>query len=72
MKGRKEKKMERPQCTDYYFGGENCKRPAIYYVEPEARKGNRIPVCGLCARKFLAEALHPLRMKDWNKWYGGK
>ena len=57
--------MKRPTCTAIKVGtGEKCTNPAIYYVD---WGHSQSAVCGLCARRFTAKALHPLRIKDWFK-----
>lgn len=63
--------MKRPKCSEEFRlnTSEPCENPATFYVEPLGRLGERQPVCGICARQYIAEALHPLRMKDWVKWY---
>ncbi|KKM99445.1 hypothetical protein LCGC14_1147820 [marine sediment metagenome] len=54
---------KRPVCNERVVGtGEKCTKPAIYYIQ---RDDYLITVCGLCARRFIAAALHPLRLKDW-------
>jgi len=55
--------MIRPICTERVVGtGQKCTKPAIYYVQWDE---SQTAVCGLCARRYLAIALHPLRLKDW-------
>ncbi len=54
---------KRPVCTERVVGtGEKCAKPAVYYVQ---RVDSQTAVCGLCARRYVAIALHPLRLKDW-------
>jgi len=54
---------KRPVCTERVAGtGEKCTKPAIYYVQWD---DCQTAVCGLCARRYIASALHPLRLKDW-------
>ena len=54
---------KRPVCHERVVGtGEKCTRPAIYYVQ---RDDSQIDVCGLCARRYIDAALHPLRLKTW-------
>ncbi len=54
---------KRPTCAVWVAGtGERCTKPAIYYVEDT---DCLIAVCGLCARRYIATVLHPLRLKDW-------
>ena len=54
---------KRPVCSERVVGtGEKCTKPAIYYVQ---RDDHQTAVCGLCARRYTATALHPLRLKDW-------
>ncbi len=53
----------RPTCTERVVGTrEKCTKPAIYYVQWD---DCQTAVCGLCARRFTANALRPLRLKDW-------
>ena len=54
---------KRPTCAEIVGGtGERCTKPATYYVQFDyCQKA----VCGLCARRYIAKALHPLRLKDW-------
>jgi len=58
---------KRPICTERVVEtGGKCTNPAIYYIQWDNCK---TAVCGLCARRYLAKALHPLRLKDWvTKW----
>ncbi len=59
---------KRPICTEKVVGTrEKCAKPAIYYVQWAT---GRTVVCGLCARRYTANALHPLRLKDWFKKEG--
>ena len=54
---------KRPICAEKVVGtGEKCSKPAIYYVQ---WYNCRTAVCGLCARRYTANVLHPLRLKDW-------
>ena len=54
---------KRPTCTEIVVGtGEKCVKPAIYYVQWD---NSQTTVCGLCARRYTTNALHPLRLKDW-------
>ncbi len=56
---------KRPTCSEDVVGtGEKCINPAIYYIQWEK---DQEAVCGLCARRYTANALHPLRLKDWYK-----
>jgi hypothetical protein len=63
--------MKRPNCSNDFrpYTGNPCTNKAKFYVTPSACPDEKTPVCGVCARIYIAEALHPLRMKDWNKWY---
>ena len=55
--------IKRPVCNESVTGtGEKCTKPGIYYVQWDEYQ---TAVCGLCARRYLAKALHPLRLKDW-------
>ena len=57
--------IKRPVCTERVTGtGEKCTKPAIYYVQWD---NGQTAVCGLCARRYIATALHPLRLKDWEE-----
>ncbi|KKM70640.1 hypothetical protein LCGC14_1438700 [marine sediment metagenome] len=54
---------KRPVCAAWVVGTtEKCTKPAIYYIQWD---DGQSAVCGLCARRYLASALHPLRLKDW-------
>ena len=57
------KKHKRPLCTAIAVGtGEKCTNPAIFYADwGEVQEA----VCGLCARRYIAAVLHPLRLNDW-------
>jgi hypothetical protein len=58
-------KRIRPRCTEIVIGtGKKCNKPAIYYMDWGKCQ---TAVCGLCARRYTANALHPLRLKDWYK-----
>jgi len=55
---------KRPTCTEVVAGtGGKCTKPALYYVQWD---NCRTAVCGLCARRYIASTLHPLRLKDWD------
>jgi len=56
------------------YNGEPCTNYPKFYLETPA-EGIK-PICGVCARIYISEALHPLREKDWtdedwNKYFSG-
>jgi len=56
---------KRPVCAETVVRtGDKCSKPAIYYVQ---WSNFQTAVCGLCARRYAAKSLHPLRLKDWYK-----
>jgi len=58
--------MKRPLCQERHGRyGNPCKHPAKFVVDAPIYKG--LLVCGLHARAFVSTALHPFRLKDWEK-----
>lgn len=47
--------------------GEPCKNPARFVVNAPAYKDEHFLVCGVHAGGFIATALYPFRLKDWQK-----
>lgn len=55
----------RPKCCERRMKDcKPCQNSARYYVAAPAYKNGLLFVCGLHARGFTANALHPLRLKD--------
>ncbi|KKL59717.1 hypothetical protein LCGC14_2212520 [marine sediment metagenome] len=53
--------MDRPLCQDRNFlTNEACWYPAKFVWE----RDNKL-VCGIHARNYTADSLHPFRMRDW-------
>jgi hypothetical protein len=51
------------QDKEHWFGFEvPCKNPAKFIKRAPA---GIWPVCGVCARKYLSNALTPFRIKEW-------
>lgn len=56
-------KIERPKCQDKeHWFADPCQNPAKFVKRSPA---GAWLVCGVCARKYLYQALNPFRMKDW-------
>ena len=63
--------MARPICQEErWVDGKPCKNPVRFVVNAPAYKNGHFLVCGVHARAFVSTALHPFRLKDWEKEKG--